>query len=125
MSAEDFPALAAARFRRTVCSSLLVFEALVVLFAVLVAKDLSALDTRTVVAVGACASAACLLLAGLLRHPAAYLAGSVLQVLLVASGVVVPVMWGLGALFAALWFAALLLARRVERIQREHGDPAR
>ena len=47
-----------------------------------------------------------------------------LQVLLVAAGFVVPVMFFLGAVFAGLWFLALYLGRRVERLQADRGpDP--
>ncbi len=109
---------------RTLAASVLVSEALVILFAILVAKDLSDVDGSTVWAVGGAASLACLLLAGLLRHRWAFVAGSVLQVLVVASGVVVPVMFGLGLVFAALWFLALTLGTRVRRLQ-ESAAPDR
>ena len=113
------PEAVAARFRRMVCATVLVCEALVIGFAVLVAKDLSDIPTSRVVAVGGAGALACLVLSGLLRHRWAYAVGTVLQVLLVLTGLVVPVMWALGAVFAAIWVGALVLARRVERIQRE------
>jgi hypothetical protein len=103
----------AARFRRRMCASILVFEALVVGFAVLVAKDLSDVSTTAVVTVGLAGMAACLLVAGLLRHRWAYAVGSALQVLLLLSGLVVPTMWFLGAVFGALWLTVLYLATRL------------
>lgn len=102
---------------RALAACVLVSEALVILFAVLVAKDLSDLDGSTVWAVGGAASLACLLLAGLLRFRWAYVAGSVLQALVVASGVVVPLMFVLGLVFAALWSLGLTLGLRVQRLQ--------
>lgn len=123
MSAEGRPTTpeaVAAQFRRMVCATVLVCEALVIGFAVLVAKDLSDVPTSRVVAVGGAGALACLLLTGLLRHRWAYAVGTALQVLLVLTGFVVPVMWLLGTVFAAIWVAALVLARRVEQIQRAH-----
>ena len=57
----------------------------------------------------------CLLLAGMLRAEWAYLAGYAVQVAAIALGFVVPVMFGLGAIFAALWAGADLLGRKIER----------
>ncbi len=87
--------------------------AMVVGFAVLVAKDLSDVSTTTVVGVGLAGMAACLVVAGLLRHRWAFAVGSVLQVLLLLSGLVVPAMWFLGAVFGALWLTVLYLATRL------------
>jgi hypothetical protein len=53
-------------------------------------------------------------LAGLLRHRWAYVAGSVLQGLTIISGFAVPAMFFLGGIFAALWFTAIWLGRRVQ-----------
>ena len=41
--------------------------------------------------------------------------GSVLQVFVIASGVIVPVMYFLGAIFALLWVVGIWLGRRIER----------
>jgi len=46
---------------------------------------------------------------------------SSLQVALVAAGLVVPVMFFLGLVFAALWFLAIHLGRKVERLQAERA----
>lgn len=109
---------------RGIAAAVLVFEGLVVFFATLVALDLSDVGSGTVWAVGGTLSVACLLAAGLLRRPGGYVVGSVLQLLVVAAGLVVPAMFFLGAVFAGLWFFALYLGGRVARIQRERGDPA-
>ncbi|MGZ4480080.1 MAG: DUF4233 domain-containing protein [Nocardioidaceae bacterium] len=106
---------------RTLAATVLVSEALVIFFATLVAKDLSDVEGAAVWTVGIGAAVACLLLAGLLRWRWAYVAGSVLQVLVLASGFVVPLMFFMGAVFAGLWFLALYLPRRVERIQAEQA----
>lgn len=107
---------------RVIGASVLVFEGLVVFFATLVALDLSDVGNATLWWVGGTVAVACIALAGLLRHRWAFVVGSVLQVLIIATGVVVPVMFFLGAVFAALWFLAIFLGRRVERLQSAAGD---
>jgi Protein of unknown function (DUF4233) len=102
---------------RGICAAVLVFEGLVVFFAMLVALDLSDIDNATLWWVGSTALVACIVLAGLLRRSWALGAGSALQVLIIGSGVVESTMYFLGAVFAALWFLAIFLGRRVERLQ--------
>lgn len=105
------------------CATVLVCESLVVLFALLVAKDLADVPTATVLWLGGGTAAACLVLTGLLRHRWAYVLGSLLQVVLVLAGLLVPAMFFLGALFAALWVTALVLARRIEDVQGSRAAP--
>ena len=45
----------------------------------------------------------------------ALVTGSILQLLLIAAGALVPVMYGLGVIFGALWTVAILLGRSAER----------
>jgi hypothetical protein len=97
-------------------ASVLVAEAFVIFFATLVAKDLSDIDGSTVWVVGGGGALACLVVAGLLRRRWGYVLGSVLQALVIAAGLVVPAMFFLGAVFAALWALAIVLGRRGERL---------
>jgi hypothetical protein len=69
----------------------------------------------TALAVGLGVAGACLLLAGLLRSEAAYVAGWLVQLAAIGVGFLVPAMFFLGAVFAALWAAAYLLGRKIER----------
>lgn len=101
---------------RGIAAAVLVFEGLVVFFATLVALDLSDVDDGTLWWVGGSVTVACFLVAGLLRRRWGYVVGSVLQVVIVAAGLVVPIMFFLGVLFAGLWFFALYLGRRVEQL---------
>ena len=103
---------------RGICAAVLVFEGLVVFFAVLVALDLSDVDHAVLWTVGGATPVACLVLAALLRHRWAYVLGSLLQVAVILGGLVVPTMYFLGAVFALLWFLAIFLGRRVERLDR-------
>ena len=102
---------------RGICAAVLVFEGMVIFFATLVALDLSDVSDSTLWWVGGGGAVLCLLLAGLLRWRWAFVAASVLQVALVAAGFVVPAMFFLGLVFAGLWFFALHLGRKVQRIQ--------
>lgn len=104
---------------RGIAAAVLVFEGMVIFFATLVDLDLSSVDDATLWWVGGTASIACVVVAGLLGRRGGYHLGSALQVLVVAAGVVVPVMFFLGAVFAGLWFLALHLGRRVERLRAE------
>jgi hypothetical protein len=106
---------------RGIAAAVLVFEGLVVLFATLVALDLTDVDDGTLWLVGGAVSVACVVAAGLLRRPWGYAVGTALQVVVVATGLVVPVMFFLGLLFAGLWFVVLHLGRKVERLQRERA----
>jgi len=106
---------------RGILAAVLVFEGLVIFFATLVALDLSDIDHATLWSVGGGGALLCVLLAGFLRRPWGIAAGSVLQVAVVAAGFVVPAMFVLGLVFAALWFVALHLGRKVERLQASRG----
>jgi hypothetical protein len=113
---------------RVLASTVLLCEAFVVFFASLVAKDLSGLSTAAALVGGGGIALICLLLCGMLRARWAYVAGSVLQVVLVLTGFIVPAMFVVGGLFAALWGAALYFGAKGERIAAERrglaGPPA-
>ena len=86
-------------------------------------RDLVALSTMSAWWVGLSAEAIAEstrdMLAGMLRAEWAYLAGYAVQVAAIGLGLVVPVMFALGAVFAALWAAADLLGRKIERERAE------
>jgi hypothetical protein len=104
---------------RVLAATVLCFEALVVVFAGLVAKDLSSATPAAALATSGALAVACLLCAALLRTRAGYWLGSVLQVAVLAVGLWVPVMFFLGLVFAALWVFALF----VGRLRRPEADP--
>jgi hypothetical protein len=93
----------------------LVLEAMVIFFAALVAKNLSGLTVGQAVGAGGALALLCLLTAGLLRVRAGYIVGWALQAVMVALGFVVPMMFGIGLLFTALWAAGLWAGTKVER----------
>jgi hypothetical protein len=94
---------------------MLVLEAFVLLFAALVAKDLSDLTTAQALLGGGVLALLCLLTAGLLRVRAGYWLGWALQLAMIATGLVVPMMFGIGVIFTALWVGALVTGTKIER----------
>ncbi|MEV4673980.1 MULTISPECIES: DUF4233 domain-containing protein [Actinomadura] len=102
---------------RRLFATVLACEAIVIALAIPVA--VAVLDVDGAVAGGVCGSLAlaCLVLAGLLRRPWAVPAGTVLQVLLIATGFMVPVMFFLGVVFGALWWTAIWLGRKAASAQ--------
>lgn len=76
----------------------------------------SGVETWVAVTVGIGLAVLCVVVAGLLKRPFAYVAGSILQVLAIGTGFLVPMMFFLGAIFAALWITAIFVARRVEGV---------
>ena len=104
---------------RVLATTVLCFEALVVVFAGLVAKDLSSATPAVALAASGALALACVICAALLRTRVGYLLGSVLQVGVFALGLWVPAMFVLGLVFAALWAFALV----VGRFRRPEADP--
>ena len=107
---------------RTLCSSTLIAEAMLIGFAGLVAMHLSGLPAATVWAVSGAAMVLCVLLCAVVTRPAGVAAGWVLQVALIASGFVLPTMFALGLVFAALWWAAVHYGRKIDAVRAEHGN---
>ena len=116
--------------RRGMCAAVLSLEAIILGLTTPVMITISGVPVGTALGVGLGLAVVCLLLAGMLRAAWAYTAGYAVQVAAIGLGFVVPVMFGLGAVFAALWAAADLLGRKIERERAEawaawraeHGD---
>ncbi len=101
--------------RRGMCAAVLSLEAIALGLTTPIMITIADVATGTALAVGLGLAVVCLLLAGMLRAEWAYLAGYAVQAAAIALGFVVPVMFGLGLVFAALWAAADLLGRKIER----------
>lgn len=102
---------------RRLFATVLGCEAVVIALAIPVAVSVMDVDGATAGAVCGGLAVACLLLAGLLRFPWAVAAGTVLQVLIVATGFMVPAMFFLGVVFGALWATAFWMGRKAESAQ--------
>ncbi|MFF9273917.1 DUF4233 domain-containing protein [Streptomyces griseosporeus] len=99
---------------RTLCSSTLIGEFFLIGFAALVAMKDPDLSTTTVWTVSGIAMLLCLLLCGMVTRPGGVALGWALQIALVASGFFVPLMFFMGVVFAALWWASVHYGRKVD-----------
>ncbi|MER6309064.1 DUF4233 domain-containing protein [Streptomyces sp. NPDC001739] len=99
---------------RTLCASTLIGEFFVIGFAGLVAMQLTDIPTATIWTVSGIAMLFSLLLCGMLTRPGGVQLGWALQIALIASGFVIPTMFFLGAVFAALWWASVHFGRKVD-----------
>ncbi|WP_369367128.1 DUF4233 domain-containing protein [Streptomyces sp. CG4] len=99
---------------RTLCASTLIGEFFVIGFAGLVAMKDPSLSVSTVWLVSGIAMLLCVLLCGMVTRPGGVALGWALQIALIASGVFVPTMYFMGAVFAALWWASVHFGRKVD-----------
>ncbi|MET9292650.1 DUF4233 domain-containing protein [Streptomyces sp. NPDC003077] len=99
---------------RTLCSSTLIGEFFVIGFAALVAQRLYDVPVGTVWTVSGIAMLLSVLLCGMIGRPGGVALGWALQIGLIASGFVVPTMFFLGPVFAALWWASVHFGRKVD-----------
>ena len=102
------------KMQRRLCSVVLGFEGLVVFFGTLVASRMSDhVSEGTALAVGGGVALACILATGLLRRPYGITVGWVVQGVVLATGAIVPAMFVMGLIFAALWVSALRIGQIV------------
>lgn len=99
---------------RTLCSSTLIGEFFLIGFAGLVAMKDPDLSTSTVWTVCGIAMLLSVLLCGMVTRPGGVALGWALQIALIASGFAVPLMFFMGAVFAALWWASVHFGRKVD-----------
>jgi hypothetical protein len=112
---------------RAMCAAMLTLEAVVLALSVPVMISVEGVDTGLAVTLGIGLAVLCVLTAGLLSRPWAYVVGHALQVGVICLGFIVPAMFLIGAMFAALWVLAFLVGRRIEvdkaRWAKEAGGP--
>jgi Protein of unknown function (DUF4233) len=104
--------------QRSMCAAILCLEAIVLGLTTPVMISLSDVQWQVALSVGLGLAVVALVVAGALRKPVAYHLGWALQVAAVALGFVVPVMFGLGAVFLALWASAFFVGRRIDDEKR-------
>jgi len=102
---------------KRLCMTVLIMEAVVIGLAIPVAIQIDHLAPRSAGWAGGVAVAAAVIFAGLTRPllAAALVGGTLLQVFVIVSGTIVPVMYFLGAIFAALWIIGIVLGRSIDR----------
>lgn len=100
---------------RRLCATVLVFEAIVIGLAIPVAITIEHEPHLAAGVAGGVLAACAVLLAAVVGRPGlgwTLAAGSLLQVAMIATGLVVPAMFVLGAVFTALWAVAIWLGLR-------------
>jgi Protein of unknown function (DUF4233) len=97
------------------CSAMLGLQAVVFLLATPVLLTLTAVDTGVGLGIGLGLTAACVLVAGLVRRPGGLALGFVVQAAAIALSVLIPVMVVLGVAFLALYAAAYVVGGRIDR----------
>jgi hypothetical protein len=93
---------------------MLTLEAVVLALSVPVMIAVEDVDAGLAVGLGLGLAVLCVVTAGLLRRPWAYVVGHASQAGAIGLGFVVPIMFAVGTMFAALWATAYLVGRRIE-----------
>ena len=106
--------------KRALSSILMAFESLVVFFATLVAFGTKALgptneNAATVWAAGLTLAVTLIITPGFLGKPGSYIFGWVLQVIVVFTGVWVPLMYVVGGIFLCLWIWAMVAGGTIDK----------
>ena len=101
---------------KRLCATVLIMEAVVIWLAIPVALAVDHASPRRAGVAGVVLAVAAVALAALARRRLRWtlIGGSVLQAVVIAAGVIVPVMYFLGAIFAALWIIGIWLGRRYD-----------
>lgn len=101
-------------------STMLVLEAFVVLFATLTASRLLDVPASTVWIVGGVLALVLMILSRTVAAPGGYIAGSVVQVPVLAISIVIPLMIPVAVVFIALWVVSLWLGAKIDRERAEY-----
>ena len=101
---------------RRLLSSVLVFEAVILILAIPVAVTIQHLHHGEAFGVGGGLALVAVLLAGFIgRGRWVLVVGTVLQLAIIAAGVEIPALYVLGVIFCALWFGGIYLAGKLEQ----------
>ncbi|UFU04129.1 DUF4233 domain-containing protein [Ruania suaedae] len=102
------------------CTSVLWLEVLLVFFAVLAAYGLRVAQPWAIATVGAVLILWCAMAARLQRtRRLGLVLGSLVQVLIVLGGLVIPALWFLGGVFVVVWVTAVWLGSKIDRERAE------
>jgi len=101
---------------RRLCATVLVMEAVVIWLAIPVALAVNHAPAARAGTAGVVLAVAAVALAVVARRWLRWTVagGSVLQALVIAAGTIVPIMYFLGVIFAALWVIGIWLGHRVD-----------
>jgi glucan phosphoethanolaminetransferase (alkaline phosphatase superfamily) len=101
--------------KRSLASIVLGFEVVVVFLATLVFYGLGALPATVALVGGALLILVFIATIAALRFPWAYVVGWILQVIMVASGLLNPVMFIVGGIFAGMWVYSMVTGTRIDK----------
>ena len=102
--------------KATLGSLVMVFQSVVVFFATLVGFGLEVYPEPAVIwGVGLGLSVVLMIFPAVLGKPGTYLLGWLLQGIVVALGIWVPLMYGLGAVFLAMWAWGMIAGGTIDR----------
>lgn len=100
---------------RGMCAAMLSLEAIILGLSVPVMIAVEDVNKGAALGLGLGLAVLCILTAGSLRRPQAYLVGHAIQLGAIALGFLVSAMFFVGLMFAALWFGAFFLGKRIEQ----------
>jgi len=120
--------------KRQLSATMLTLQAIVLGLTTPVLISVADVSVAVALVVGLGLTLACVVVAGMLRREWAYGAGWAIQIASLALGVLIPMMFILGAVFLALWAGAYFVGAKIdrERAEREvleqqwaaeHGQP--
>jgi len=101
--------------QRTLASMLLAFESFVIFFATLVAFGLRVANVPAIWAVGLTLAILMILSPSVLRTKNSYYWGWFLQLATLLTGIWVPLMWVVGAIFICLWAWAMIAGSTIDK----------
>ena len=107
------------KVQRAMCAGILGLQVLALVPFTPVLLVLTDIDTGLALAIGLGLIVACLVAAGTMRRAIGGPLGWAVELVTVALGVVVPVMFGLGAVFLALYAGSWFLGAKIDRERAE------
>ena len=110
-------------------SIVLALEAFLVFFVTLSVYGLDILEPAVAFGGGAALVVLLLICGRLVRYPAGWVFGSLLQLVILATGLLIPLMWAVGALFAGIWIFCYIRGRSIDHqkaafVAQQEGDNA-
>ncbi len=105
--------------QRQLSATMLALQAVVLGLTTPVMISVAEVPVAAALGVGLGLAVACVVVAGMLRRSWAYYLGWLIQVASVVLGVVVPIMFVLGAVFLALWAGAYFVGAKIDRERAE------
>lgn len=101
--------------RRSMAAAILVLQGIVLGLTTPVLISIGNVSWKAAVPIGVGLCLVCILLSGMLSRRWAYAAGWVIQIVSLALGLLVHMMFVLGVIFLALWWGAMALSSKIER----------